>query len=376
MKWLQGGSGYGFAPNSGWRNSQHAGISEQFTFASPTIPVLNGGVRADHLYSLNPSMDGYWNGVWGLFRNYGTAQPNLKQLPNGATLPFKLTNAAAFTGICPATAVLRSYDISAVLANDVLAQHRRGHHPPHRRVGGHERGRKDRRTASRRSTRNGGTLVYNPRATLLENGKSGPLHDPTAMLWVRTADLVARNPTAKECLNSKGKLDPTPAGLPGDAQARRRRSSPSSCAPPPASAWASRCATGCPRRCPTWPATSTCPGIVARDHGRPGRRHHLQQQPDPPVELRRPAPGARRLRREHRRRHGHRRDRRAEQRLRPHRRPRPDPVLPVVRGRHQPRARGGRRLHGGGDPGGVRRGQHHAVRRHQAGAEGARRARS
>ena len=108
MKWLQGGSGYGFAPNSGWRNSQHAGISEQFTFASPTIPVLNGGARADHLYSLNPSMDGFWNGVWGLFRNYGTAQPNLKQLPNGAVLPFKLTNAAAFTGICPATAVARA----------------------------------------------------------------------------------------------------------------------------------------------------------------------------------------------------------------------------------------------------------------------------
>ena len=38
MKWLQGGSGFGFAPNSGWRNSQHAGISEQFTFASPDHP--------------------------------------------------------------------------------------------------------------------------------------------------------------------------------------------------------------------------------------------------------------------------------------------------------------------------------------------------
>ena len=39
MKWLQGGSGYGFAPNSGWRNAQHAGISEQFTFASPDAPA-------------------------------------------------------------------------------------------------------------------------------------------------------------------------------------------------------------------------------------------------------------------------------------------------------------------------------------------------
>ncbi len=208
MKWLQGGSGYGFAPNSGWRNSQHAGISEQFTFASPTIPVLNGGARADHLYSLNPSIDGFWNGVWGLFRNYGTAQANLKQLPNGAVLPFKLTNAAAFTGICPATAVLRSYDLSAVLANDVLANTEGvtilpGDGSEIMNVGG--------KTGTGKSALNpsGGTLVYNPRTTTLSNGKTGPLHDPTALLWVKTVDLVARNPAAKACLNSKGKLDPT-----------------------------------------------------------------------------------------------------------------------------------------------------------------------
>lgn len=35
----------------------------------------------------------------------------------------------------------------------------------------------------------GGTLVYNPRATSLSNGKQGPLHDPTAILYVKTADL-------------------------------------------------------------------------------------------------------------------------------------------------------------------------------------------
>ncbi len=208
MKWLQGGSGFGFAPNSGWRNSQHAGISEQFTFASPTIPVLNGGARADHLYSVNPSIDGYWSGVWGLFRNYGTAQPNLKQLPNGATLPFKLTNAAAFTGICPATAVLRSYDLSAVLANDVLPNVEGVTILP---SDGSDRMNVGRKNAAGRSAINpaGGTLVYNPRSTVLEHGKSGPLHDPTAMLWVRTADLVARNPAAKTCLNKQGKLDPT-----------------------------------------------------------------------------------------------------------------------------------------------------------------------
>jgi hypothetical protein len=38
----------------------------------------------------------------------------------------------------------------------------------------------------------GGTLVYNPRSTMLTNGKAGPIHDPTAILYVRTEDL---NPT-------------------------------------------------------------------------------------------------------------------------------------------------------------------------------------
>ncbi len=38
MKWLQGGSGHGRQPNSGWRSSQAAGISEQFTLAIPIVP--------------------------------------------------------------------------------------------------------------------------------------------------------------------------------------------------------------------------------------------------------------------------------------------------------------------------------------------------
>ena len=111
-------------------------------------------------------MDGYWNGVWGLFRNYGTAQTNLMQLPNGATLPFKLTNAAAFTGICPATSVLRSYDISAVLANDVLGNTEVVTILPTDGSDVMNVGGKD---AAGQSALNpaGGTLVYNPRATTL-----------------------------------------------------------------------------------------------------------------------------------------------------------------------------------------------------------------
>ncbi len=120
-KWLQGGSGYGFAPNSGWRNSQHAGISEQFTFSSPAVSALNGLASSDQLYATNASVDGFWNGVWGIFRTYKNAQPGLYKLPNAAALPFKLANGNNFVGPCPKTAVNRTFDVSAVLANDVLA---------------------------------------------------------------------------------------------------------------------------------------------------------------------------------------------------------------------------------------------------------------
>jgi hypothetical protein len=205
-KWLQGGSGFGFAPNSGWRNSQHAGISEQFTFASPALPMMNGGLKADQLWTTNPSLDGWWNGVWGIYRSYGAAQTDLKPLPNTATLPLKIVNAASFSGVCPTTARVRPYDLTAVLANDVLSNDVGATIVP---------------TDAEGSATNhvgaalngaGGTLVYNPRETAVSPGKTGPLHDPTALLWVRTADLVARDPRSPACLTKNGKLDPTLAG--------------------------------------------------------------------------------------------------------------------------------------------------------------------
>jgi hypothetical protein len=55
---------------------------------------------------------------------------------------------------------------------------------------------------------NGGTLVYNPRETSVGLNKTGALHDPTAMMLVKTADLVARNPADRACLRN-GRLDPT-----------------------------------------------------------------------------------------------------------------------------------------------------------------------
>ncbi len=215
MKWLQGGSGYGFSPNSGWRNAQHAGISEQFAFATPALPVLGAATTADYLYSINTSMDGYWNGAWGLLRTYNSAQTDLFKLPN-TTVPISLANTKAFTGICPSTAPVRNYDLTAVLANDVLDNAVAATIVPADPDLAKEH-------AGGPLVSTGGTLVYNPRATnvaalnkVLDGGGTfaqaahlgGVLHDPTAILYVKTADLVARSATDARCLTS-GKLTPT-----------------------------------------------------------------------------------------------------------------------------------------------------------------------
>lgn len=214
-KWLNAGSGYGFAPNSGWRASQHAGISEQFTFASPVLPLLRAGKVVDYPYTVDASMDGYWSGVWGLMRTYADVRADLFKLPS-TMAPMTVANLASFTGVCPTTAKVRALDVTAALANDVLPN---------------LTGVRLLAAGDPSSTMHmgaainpaGGTLVYNPRATLVagrtvvpENGgapvteasHAGPLHDPTAILYLATADLVAVNPSDAGCLNTKGKLDP------------------------------------------------------------------------------------------------------------------------------------------------------------------------
>ncbi|MCM2357041.1 MAG: copper oxidase [Geobacteraceae bacterium] len=182
VKWLQSGSSFGFAPNSGWRNAQQAGISEQFTFAAPVLPLIRGANNADYAYSVDTSQDGWWSGMWGLARTYGAPRNDLFRLPN-TRVPLTIANQNQFDGVCPRTAKLRNYDITAVLANDVLGDALGvtiipGDASATQHVGGP-------------LNADGGTLVYNPRNTSLSNGKQGPLHDPTAILYVRTADLDA-----------------------------------------------------------------------------------------------------------------------------------------------------------------------------------------
>ena len=199
LKWLQGGSGFGRAPNSGWKNAQSAGISEQFTLSTPVVADFSQrGDIADYAWAVNSSYDGWWNGSWGVLRNYNKLRSDLKPLPGNAK-PVRAANAKDFNGVCPKTAAVRRYDITAALANDILknplgltiipADPSATMH-----VGG-------------KLKADGGTLVYNSRDTITRpfqfvpddpgeavltlGGKQGALHDPTAILYVRTADLDA-----------------------------------------------------------------------------------------------------------------------------------------------------------------------------------------
>ncbi|HET7112889.1 MAG TPA: hypothetical protein VFI57_04560, partial [Pyrinomonadaceae bacterium] len=86
--------------NSGYRNSQMAGISEHFEFITGRESIMGGRPFIDYLYQNSASVDGQWNGVWGLLRVYnGRAglQTDLLALPNNTAGAAALTtNDSAF----------------------------------------------------------------------------------------------------------------------------------------------------------------------------------------------------------------------------------------------------------------------------------------
>lgn len=205
VKWLQAGAAFGAAGNSGWRNGQMVGISEQFSLGMPVAMYANPNTTAaDYLYAINSSIDGYWNGSWGVMRNYAVKQADLFATPNNP-LPVTVANPADYNGICPKTfmdaklgvlpVVQRNFNVVVALANDILPNplgltigmaDSTGKH-----VGG-------------ALNPNGGTLVFNsrptsiPASTIIDpvsgapvtiGGKAGPLHDPTAIMYVRKEDL-------------------------------------------------------------------------------------------------------------------------------------------------------------------------------------------
>src|SRR6185436_16713214 len=87
--------------NSGYRNSQMAGISEHFEFLTGKESILGGRPFIDYLYQNSASVDGKWNGVWGLMRVYNGRmglKTDLVALPNNLEGAAALTsNDASFT---------------------------------------------------------------------------------------------------------------------------------------------------------------------------------------------------------------------------------------------------------------------------------------
>jgi hypothetical protein len=160
LKWLKEPDN----SSSGWRGAQMAGLSEHFEFMAPIVPPEGAaGDAADYVYAGNSSVDGLWNGAWGLIRAYDKRQSNLLPLPNntapasGQSFSTKIKNKSAFRGVCPVTAPIRRYSVSAVAASTALP---------------------------------GKTLTYNSRTGAYSDQK-GPLQDPTALLYVNDADLNA-----------------------------------------------------------------------------------------------------------------------------------------------------------------------------------------
>lgn len=206
VKWLQNGTGYGNSSNSGWKASQMVGISEQMGFVAPVAMMSSAAAETgDYLYSMDASLEGYWSGMWGVMRNYSTSRNDLFALPNNPR-PVAARNTVAFDGVCPRYSPnptgsgtrptpKRNIEVVVALANDILDN-------PLGLTIGDPQGAADHVGGPLKA--NGGTLVFNPRRVSIPQvsvvddetgqvttvgGQSGPLHDPTAVLYVRKDDL-------------------------------------------------------------------------------------------------------------------------------------------------------------------------------------------
>jgi hypothetical protein len=204
IKWLSNGSAFGRSPNSGWRNFQSHGISEQFSLQVPINPDLNQpGSRADYLYATDATRPGFWLGTWGVLRSYGQNRNDLFELPDNPPMEVRVTNQRDFDGVCPKSAFNKEFDVVAVLANDVLPNTLGVTIPAN--INGDSDDVTGGDNAGGPLNPAGGTLVYNRRGTVVPAVGAGPLNDPTAMLYVLAEDLVAKNPADLRCSEPKGK---------------------------------------------------------------------------------------------------------------------------------------------------------------------------
>ena len=119
LKWLRDP----FLPDSGWRASQAAGISEYFNLNVPIVPgETQAGNTADYLYTMGAQTEDLWNGVWGILRSYAKEQRGLLPLPNNeiGRQGLRIVNANQFNEVCPVDAPERRFKVVALRAADVL----------------------------------------------------------------------------------------------------------------------------------------------------------------------------------------------------------------------------------------------------------------
>ncbi|HSM31976.1 MAG TPA: hypothetical protein VK854_14855 [Woeseiaceae bacterium] len=220
FKWLSNGSGFGHSGNSGWRNFQSHGISEQFSLQVPINPDPNArGNTTDYLYATDATRDGIWSGTWGIIRSYGSGRGDLFELPDTPMGDRRIDNQNDFNGVCPKVVldqdgnavdppgkdrniplVPKEFSVVAVRANDVLPNNLGVTINPN--TGGDSDGDGFGDNVGGPLNPAGGTLVYNRRGTVVPSvvveggatipGGAGPLNDPTALMYVLAEDLEPR----------------------------------------------------------------------------------------------------------------------------------------------------------------------------------------
>ena len=222
--------------NSGYRNSQIAGISEHFEFDTGKESILGNRPFVDYLYQNSASVDGQWNGVWGIFRVYNgrpgiltdlLALPNNlagaadlstndSSFPTDSTFPNGITDYKDTTDASVTTDTVATTDTS-LMSSDMVADFNTVNaasaqmvesdltligkttfvtalptdfatgktvatgicpfNAPRRNISV---------TAVSAAALPGGKLIYNSRA-----GNGGALNDPTAIMYFRSSDIDA-----------------------------------------------------------------------------------------------------------------------------------------------------------------------------------------
>ena len=216
--------------NSGFRNQQMIGISEHFELLTGKESILGNRPFIDYLYQNSASVDGQWNGVWGLMRVYNgrnslqtdlatlpnntagaaplttndTAFPTSSTFPTGATDYLDATDPSAMTDsvFTSDTSLMSDTMITELSAQSLLAIQPIVTSLPSDFATGKSTATSicpgtatprdisvtavDASALTLSAVNMPGTLVYNKRL-----GNGGALNDPTAIMYFRSADIDA-----------------------------------------------------------------------------------------------------------------------------------------------------------------------------------------